>query len=53
VIVFLAQTTVDPSGVFTDALSLFSNLGIMEYIVNGMAAVIVIGISGAVLRFLR
>lgn len=42
-----------PTTVFTDAMSLMANLGIMPYVTGGIQAIIVVGISAALLRFIR
>lgn len=50
VFLFIAQ---GPTGVFTDAMSLLTNLGVTSYVTGGIQALIVIGISAALLRFIR
>lgn len=42
-----------PTAVFTDAMSLLTNLGVSDYVSGGIMALIVIGISGALIRFIR
>lgn len=42
-----------PTTVFTDAMSLLTNLGVQSYVTGGIQALIVIGISAALLRFIR
>lgn len=42
-----------PTQVFTDMMSLFTNLGVNSYITMGIQAMIVIGISAALIRFIR
>lgn len=50
--VFLV-TAQGPTTVFTDAMSLFANLGVTGYVTGGIQALIVIGISAALIRFIR
>lgn len=42
-----------PAEVFTEMLALMTNLGIRDYVVMGIQATIVIGVSAALLRFIR
>lgn len=51
--VFLVVQQTGPTQVFTDAMSLFTNLGVNGYITGGIQALIVIGISAALIRFIR
>lgn len=43
----------DPSAIFTDTLALMTNLGITDYVVGAIEAIIVLSVSAALLRFIR
>lgn len=50
--VFLV-TAQGPTTVFTDTMALLTNLGVQSYVTGGIQALIVIGISAALIRFIR
>jgi len=43
----------DPSTTFGWVETLFTELGVWDDITNALAAIIILGVSGAVLRFIR
>lgn len=49
---FLLQSS-DPSATFGWVQTLFQELGVWDDITNAISAVIIIGVSSAVLRFIR